>query len=411
MSSPQTPSADAVAQNRQTRRRGLGALAVLVLVAGAATLIYRHMLSSHFEETDNAYVQADVVQITPQIGGTVLAVRAQDTDSVQAGQPLVQLDPADAEVALQQAQAALGQAVRQARSLVANNAVLAAQVQQRQADVARAQSLLQRAQDDLARRSAVRSDGAVSEEEVAHAREQVASGQDALSAAQAALQAAREQALSNQALTEGVPLAQLPSVQAAAARLREAWLATQRTTLIAPLTGAVARRSVQVGQRVAAGSPLMSVIALNQLWVDANFKEGQLAQIKPGQSAALVSDQYGKDVVFHGHVVGVGAGTGAAFALLPAQNATGNWIKVVQRLPVRVALDAHELAEHPLRVGLSMTVEVDVASPASPPAAAASAPSPASVGEPDMAGADALVARIIAANLGPGHVVSPAKAL
>jgi membrane fusion protein (multidrug efflux system) len=217
-----------------------------------------------------------------------------------------------------------------------------------------------RSTDDLKRRQSLNGNGAVSGEELQHAQQQLDSAQSALAASQAGVLAAHEQLASNQTLTEGTHVEQQPSVQLAAARLREAFLATQRTTLLAPVDGYVAKRTAQLGQRVVAGTPLMSVIALNNLWVEANFKEVQLRNIRIGQPVKLVADQYGKKSPFTGTVSGLGAGTGAAFSLLPAQNATGNWIKVVQRVPVRISLDAKQLAEHPLRVGLSMTVEVDV---------------------------------------------------
>jgi membrane fusion protein (multidrug efflux system) len=360
-------------------------------------------VGSHYESTDNAYVQGHVVQITPQIGGTVQAILAEDTDFVMAGQPLVQLDPADARVALDQARASLAQAVRQVRVLYANNATLASQVRLREADALLAQGEVDRAGDDLARRLPLAADGAVSGEEIKHVQTQLASARSALAAAQAGVMAARNQLASNQTLTEGTTLAQHPAVQAAAARVREAWLASRRTTLSAPVDGFVARRTVQLGQRVAAGTPMMSVIPLQQVWVDANFKEVQLRNIRIGQPVVLTADLYGRKVEYAGTVAGLGAGTGAAFALLPAQNATGNWIKVVQRVPVRIQLDPAQLAQHPLRVGLSMYVTVDVSrldgkslADASSPRMAASLPGP---GTPD-ADAEAEVRRVIAANAG-----------
>jgi membrane fusion protein (multidrug efflux system) len=344
-----------------------------------------------------------VVQITSQVGGTVVSILADDTDVVRAGQLLVKLDPADARVALEQAQAQLAQAVREVRTLFANNGTLSAQIQLREADLARAQADLSRAQEDVNRRAPLVADGAVGKEEFQHATAQLAAAKSAMAAAQSAALAAREQLVASQSQTDGISVEQHPSVQRAAAKLRESYLALQRADLVAPVTGTVARRGVQLGQRVAAGAPLMAVVALDQLWVDANFKESQLQSLRIGQPAELVADVYGKKVQYHGKVAGLGAGTGAAFALLPAQNATGNWIKVVQRVPVRITLDPKELAEHPLRVGLSMDVTIDTseqtgatlsAQPRMAPVAATT------VFDAQQAAADADVHRIITASLG-----------
>ena len=340
------------------RKKALTMLSVVVLI-GLAFGGYEYVVGSRVEATDNAYVQGNVIQITPQIGGTVTAILADDTDFVKAGQPLVKLDTADARVALDQAEANLGQAVRQVRTLYANNSTLGAQIALRQNDIARAQTDIERATDDLQRRQALAGNGAVSKEELNHAQNQLAAAQTALAAAKAGVLTAEQQLSSNQAMTAGTTVDTHPSVQAAAAKVREAYLTLHRATLPAPVDGHVAKRTVQLGQRVAAGTPVMSIVALNQLWVDANFKEVQLRNIRIGQPVRLTADLYGKKVAYTGSVAGLAAGTGAAFALLPAQNATGNWIKVVQRVPVRVALDAEELAKNPLRVGLSMEVEVD----------------------------------------------------
>ncbi len=345
---------------RSRRKSGLITLTVVVVVAGLAWAGYEWFVDSHYESTDNAYVQGNVIQITPQIGGTVMAIYADDTDFVKAGQPLVKLDPADAQVALEQSEANLGQAVRQVRTLYANNSALAAQVTLRDVDVAKAQTEIARATEDLSRRQALVGNGAVSKEELDHTRSQLASANSALAAAQAGVVAARQQLASNQTMTDGIRIEDHPSVVAAGTRVREAWLAVKRAALPAPVDGFVAKRTVQLGQRVAAGMPMMSLIALDQLWVDANFKENQLRNIRIGQPVSLTADVYGKKVEYTGTVVGLGAGTGAAFALLPAQNATGNWIKVVQRVPVRVSIDAAQLLKNPLRVGLSMDATVDV---------------------------------------------------
>jgi membrane fusion protein (multidrug efflux system) len=360
MTAPQTPTPAANVASNPTRKRLLITLASVVVVAGLGWTAYEWLVASHYESTDNAYVQGNVIQITPQIGGTVMAILADETDYVKAGQPLVKLDPADAKIALEQASANLAQAVRQVRTLYANNGSLGAQITLRESDVSKAQTEIARATDDLNRRQSLVGNGAVSREELNHAQTQLANGKSALAAALAGVSAAKEQLLSNQAMTDGTSIDQHPSVMAAAAKVREAWLTTQRAALPAPVDGFVARRSVQLGQRVAAGTPLMSIIPLNQLWVDANFKEVQLRHIRIGQPVSLTADLYGKKVEYKGTISGLGMGTGAAFALLPAQNATGNWIKVVQRVPVRVALDAAQLAQNPLRVGLSMEATVDV---------------------------------------------------
>jgi membrane fusion protein (multidrug efflux system) len=271
---------------------------------------------------------------------------------------------------------------------------------------------VQRANDDLNRRMSLVGNGAVSKEELNHAQTALANAKSALNAAQAGVVAAREQLASNQAQTDGTTVEQHPSVQAAAAKVREAWLASQRAALPAPVDGYVAKRTVQVGQRVAPGAPLMSIIPLQQVWVDANFKEGQLRKIRIGQPVTLRADVYGKRVEYHGKVEGLGAGTGAAFALLPAQNATGNWIKVVQRVPVRVALDPKEITEHPLRVGLSMDAEVDVRNQDGKTLADAPRPAAAFKTEAFTAsdkGAEAEVQRVIAANLGRAPSVVAAR--
>lgn len=385
------------------RRRALTALAAVVIVAGGGWGLYEWLVASHYEDTDNAYVQGNVIQITPQIGGTVMAINADDTDFVKAGQPLVQLDPADAKVALEQAEAALAQAVRQVRTLYANNGSLAAQITLRQADIVKAQSDIAKAQDDLQRRRALSGNGAVSKEELNHAETALDNAKSQLAAAQAGVVAAREALASNQSLTEGTSVAQHPSVLAAAAKVREAYLATQRVALPAPVDGYVAKRTVQLGQRVAAGTPMMSIVPLNQLWVDANFKEVQLRNIRIDQPVKLRADVYGKKVEYTGKVAGLGVGTGSAFALLPAQNATGNWIKVVQRVPVRIALDPKEVAEHPLRVGLSMEVKVDTADQSGKTLADTQRTTPVAataVFDAQFKAADDEVAHIIAANLG-----------
>lgn len=308
--------------------------------------VYWATVAQYVEYTDNAYVNGDEVQITPQVAGTVTMIGADDTQFVNAGQVLVQLDQADAEVALQRAESQLARAVRSVRNLYATSAQQQANLQARESDLAKAEQ-------DVARRERLASSGAISKEEVQHAR-------DAVQVAQSALAAARQQVVATSALVDHTTIEKHPEVQSAAAAVKDAWLTNARTALPAPVAGFVAKRSVQLGQRVSPGAPLMAVIPLDKVWVEANFKEPQLAGIRIGQPATLKADVYGSKVEYHGRVTGIGAGTGGAFALLPAQNASGNWIKIVQRVPVRVALDPRELARHPLQIGLSMKAYVDI---------------------------------------------------
>ncbi|KVM13959.1 hemolysin D [Burkholderia ubonensis] len=346
MSDPQQNAASAQAQSNGKRKRMMTLLVAVIVIAAIAYGLYYFLVARFHESTDDAYVNGNVVQITPQVTGTVIAVKADDTQTVKAGDSLVLLDPADSQVALQQAEANLAQTVRQVRGLFVNDDQYRAQVALRQSD-------LSRAEDDLRRRLAVAQTGAVSQEEISHAR-------DAVKGAQASLDTAQQQLASNRALTANTTIASHPNVLAAAAKVRDAYLANARNTLPAPVTGYVAKRSVQVGQRVSPGTPLMSVVPLNAVWVDANFKEVQLNHMRIGQPVELTADIYGSSVVYHGKVIGFSAGTGSAFSLLPAQNATGNWIKVVQRLPVRIELDPKDLEKHPLRIGLSMQVDVNI---------------------------------------------------
>jgi membrane fusion protein (multidrug efflux system) len=367
------------------RKLLLALLGVAVVAAGAAYGAYYMTYARYHQSTDDAYVSGNLVQLTPQVSGTVVAVDADDTQIVKQGDPVVTLDSADAKVALLNAEATLGQTVRQVSGLYVNNDFYAATVAQREADLARANS-------DLKRRQAVADTGAVSGEDIAHAR-------DAVDSAQAALDAARQQAEANRALTDRTTIEQHPNVQAAASKVRDAYLNYARNTLPAPVTGYVARRSVQVGQRVAPGTPLMAIVPLDGVWVDANFKEGQLRHMRIGQPVELTADVYGGSVKYHGRVVGFSAGTGSAFAVLPAQNATGNWIKIVQRLPVRIQLDQRELAAHPLRIGLSMQVDADTRNDSGTQLGAAGTTAyHTDVFAQYGAQADAEIARIIGAN-------------
>ncbi|MDH0495325.1 HlyD family efflux transporter periplasmic adaptor subunit [Comamonas aquatica] len=395
--SSKTPSTSSA--NPAGRRKGLTLVATAVAVAAVAWGGWHWVVASRYQTTDNAYVAGNVVQITPQVGGTVLSIGADDTDYVRAGQVLVQLDPADYLVQLAQAESQLAQTARQTRTLYANNAPLAAQVAQREADLQRLKADAAKARDDVERRRPLTATGAVGKEEFEHAQAVFTAASNAVSAADAAVRAAKAQLAAAEAQTQGSTAEDFPAVMAAAAKVREAYLALQRTRLVAPVDGYVAKRGVQLGQRVAAGAPLMTVVDLHHLWVDANFKESQLADLRMGQKVALTADVYGDKTTYEGQVVGLGAGTGAAFSLLPAQNATGNWIKVVQRVPVRISLAPEALQQHPLRVGLSMDVKVDIRDQDG--LALANAPRTAPVAQTSvydgtLAQADARIARLIA---------------
>ncbi|WP_242130059.1 HlyD family efflux transporter periplasmic adaptor subunit [Sphingobium sp. Sx8-8] len=362
------------APRKSTRQRLFAALACGVALAGTGAYGYNALVASKHAVTDNAYVGADVAQVTPLVGGPVAEVRVQDAQSVHKGDVLVRLDDTDTRIAVARAQAELASTIRKVRGLVATDSGLGAQISARTADenraaaqVASAQSELEKARIDLARRQALAQSGAVSGEELTAMRNAYNTALANVRAAEAArVQAAASRAAAvgtkqaNHVLIDGTPVEANPEVMAARAALAQAQLDLARTVIRAPVDGVVSRRQVQIGQRVQAGAPMMVVVPVQTAYVDANFKEVQLANVRPGQPATLTSDLYGDRVVFHGTVVGFSGGTGAAFAVVPAQNATGNWIKVVQRLPVRIQLDARELARHPLRVGLSMTADVKV---------------------------------------------------
>jgi membrane fusion protein (multidrug efflux system) len=363
----------------------------LFLLAGIGYGAWWLLVGRWHETTEDAYVGGNLVQVTPQVAGVVVAIHADDTDYVNAGQPLVELDKADAEVALSQAEAQLARTVRGVRNLTATSTEAESTVRLRRTDLARAQQ-------DLARRQAVEGSGAVSGEEIQHAL-------DAVAAARASVQAAERQLQAQRAIVEHTTVRDHPDVLAASAKVREAYLTLSRTSLPAPVSGFVARRSAQVGQRVAAGTPLMTVVPLEAVWVDANFKENQLADMRAGQPVELTADAYGNSVTYRGRVAGFSAGTGAAFALLPAQNASGNWIKVVQRVPVRVELERKDLEAHPLQVGLSMHVDVDTHQRGGPRLQKSARSAPAyetRAFAPTDGAADARIERIIAANSGEG---------
>ena len=388
-----------------------GAFVVIGLSFGAYWLLW----GRYHVGTDNAYVAGNLVPVSAQVPGTVVSILADDTDLVEAGTPLLQLDDADARVQLQAAEAALGEAVRAVRGLYASQGEASAGVAQRLSDVQRSQHELDRTQaelnraaDELGRRESLFRRNFISSEALQVARTAVdaaRAGRDAAGAALAQARSAVEQARSQQAgaegLVNGTSLETHPRVLAAAAQLRDASLALSRTSILAPVRGHVAKRSAQVGARVAVGTPLLSIVPDDQLWVEANFKEGELRDVRIGQPVTLSSDLYGSGVEFRGTVAGIASGTGSVFSVLPAQNASGNWIKVVQRLPVRIALAPDGLEEYPLRLGLSMKVSVDVHR--TDGERLASAPRPGSAFHTDVyasraAEADALIARVIRAN-------------
>jgi len=356
------------------RKRLFLVFGIVLAVVAALVIAWQLLFAWRSVATDNAYVGADVAQVTPLVSGPVTAVLVQDTQTVKRGDVLVRLDDADARLALARAEAELAQAERRFRQTAATGQSLQARTVARQADInaARAQVQVQqanveRAQVDYDRRQALSGNGAVSGDELTAATNALRTAQANLALARANLaqvqatrSSAEEESRANLALTQGTTEATNPDVLAARAARDMAQLELERMVVRAPVAGVVARRNVQVGQQIAAGTPVMSIVPVDSLYVDANFKEGQLSHVRAGQQVELVSDLYGDDVVFHGRVAGLGGGTGAAFALIPAQNATGNWIKVVQRLPVRVALDPAELRAHPLRVGLSMEATIDV---------------------------------------------------
>ncbi|MDR3446054.1 MULTISPECIES: efflux RND transporter periplasmic adaptor subunit [Dyella] len=334
------------AKDPAKRRRALLIVTFIFLIAAAAWALLWVFVFSTREKTDNAYVNGNQVAISAQVPGIVVAILADDTQRVEAGQILVKLDSTDADVRLQQNSSALAQAVRQVRQQTesANSA---------DAQVAKARVDLKKAEADLARSAPLVAAQAEAPQNVQHLR-------DAVDQARASLDSAVAQAAASRAVIEGTQIANNPAVEQARANFRAAWIAAQRNNIYAPVTGYVAQRSVQVGNSVQPGQQLMSVVPLHDLWIDANFKENQLRHIRVGQPAKIEADVYGGSVEFHGKVIGLGAGTGSVFSLLPAQNATGNWIKVVQRVPVRIALDNKELDDHPLRVGLSTDVSVDI---------------------------------------------------
>ncbi|WP_339490568.1 HlyD family secretion protein [Pseudomonas sp. EL_65y_Pfl2_R95] len=375
------------AGNKRKRKKWLLIVLLAVVLGGLAFWGWYELYGRWNESTDDAYVNGNVVEITPLVTGTVVSIGADDGDLVHEGQVLINFDPSDTLVGLQSAEANLARTVRQVRGLYSNVDAMQAQVQAQKVAV-------QQAKKDFQRRQSLASGGAISREELSHSN-------DALISAQSALNNAQQQLNSTRALVDDTVIATHPDVLAAAADLRQAYLNNARSALIAPVTGYVAKRTVQLGQRVQPGTPMMAVVPLNQLWIDANFKETQLNKMRIGQAVEISSDLYGDDVTFHGTVDSLGAGTGSAFALLPAQNATGNWIKIVQRVPVRIHINPDELTKHPLRIGLSTVVDVNLHDQ-SGPVLAQQPPVKASyttnVYKQQLADAEALISKLIEDN-------------
>ncbi|MEP7042038.1 MAG: HlyD family efflux transporter periplasmic adaptor subunit [Dokdonella sp.] len=387
---PATPS-NAAASNgtgNGKRRIILSIIALIFIIAGIAWYLLYVFVFSLREVTDDAYVNGNQVTLSSQIDGNVIAVLADDTQRVDPGQVLVKLDPTDSQVNLAKAKSALANAVRQVRQQTEAASQYDAVIVARKLDLTRAEA-------DLKRRQPLLADKAIAPEEVAHARE-------AVDTAKAALDLATRQAAGSHALVDGTDVGENASVLQAKAAFREAWIHAERNAIVAPVGGYVAQRSVQVGSSVKAGQALLTIIPLHDLWVDANLKESQLAHVRIGQPAKIESDLYGSSVEFHGTVVGLGAGSGSAFALLPPQNASGNWIKVVQRVPVRISLDDKELEQHPLRIGLSTAVKVDTHDWTGKMLATAAARTPVAqttVYDRDFAKAEAEADAIVNANL------------
>lgn len=370
---PDQPVSDTALKAK--RKKALGFVALILIIAAILYAIWKLFLS-HSVETDNAYVGAETASITSMVTGQVEQVLVSDTQTVKKGDVLLRVDRRDAEIAVAQAKAEMIKAQRQYKQTQANSSSLNSQIfvsddaiHSAEAKVAEAKAEMDKAQDDLNRREKLSASGAISKEELSTAQSALntakagyASAQAGLAQAKSSQKAAQSNLAANEALIRGADENSTPDVLVAQAKLKQAVLDLERTEIKAPFDGVVTRRNIQVGQRVAPGTVLMMVVPTSQLYVDANFKESQLEKVRPGQKVVLTSDLYGDSIEYHGTVQGFSGGTGSAFALIPAQNATGNWIKVVQRLPVRIKLDPKELAEHPLRVGLSMEAKIDLSS-------------------------------------------------
>ena len=370
---PQIESSETDQAMKTKRKKLLSIFAVILIIIALVYSIY-HIVFGQTVSTDNAYVGAETAEITSMVSGQVAEVKVSDTQQVKQGDVLAIVDPRDAQIALAQAQAELAKAKRQYTQSSANSSSLSSQIMissddinSAKAQVAQSQVAQQQAQQEFDRRNKLSASGAISKEEFSKSQSALDNAQANLKVAQAALAQAESKRKApqsnldaNEALIKGASQSSTPDVLVAQAKVEQAQLDLQRTEIRAPLDGVVARRSIQVGQRVAPGSILMRIVPINQLYVDANFKESQLEKVRVGQTVTLTSDLYGDDVEYHGKVIGFSGGTGSAFALIPAQNATGNWIKVVQRLPVRIQLDSKDLEKYPLRVGLSMEATVDL---------------------------------------------------
>ncbi|MGZ5920187.1 MAG: HlyD family secretion protein [Rhizomicrobium sp.] len=377
---------DASTNNNSRRRRGFLILGVVIVIAALAYGAYWFFDARFYESTDDAYVSGNIVAVTSRENGTVLALHVDNTQTVRRGQLLVEMDPAVVNVNVASAESNLARAVRTVNGEFSHAASSGAQV-------AQAEVALVLARTDYQRRQSASADGAVSGEELAHARDNVRAAEAAVAAARGG----HEQTLSQ---IQGTDVANNPDVLTAEATLRNAIIAQGHMRIVAPVDGVIAQRTVQLGQQVTAGTPLMAVVSLSDVWIDANFKEVQLQDMRIGQPVTVTADIYGGKVTYHGHVEGLGAGSGSAFALLPPQNASGNWIKIVQRVPVRIALDPQELATHPLRVGLSVSASVSIKDTSGPlvTSRVALAQSRADLGEDTNARADAIIARILAEN-------------
>ena len=378
-------STDIRAERAMRRRKGFLIFGAVIVIAGMAYGAWYLIEGRFTESTDDAYVAGNIVAVTSRENATVIALYADNTQAVHRGQLLIEMDPSTAEVDMRAAEAALAHAARSVRGTFASADSYSAQLSQAEVALAQAKSDYQRRQGALS--------GAVSGEELGHAR-------DAVQAAQAAVDSARGGLAQAQSGISGMDIAHNPDVLSAEAQLHAAALMLAHMKIVAPVDGEIAQRTVQVGQHVNAGAPLMAVVPLSDVWVDANFKEGQLARMRIGQPVKITTDLYGSKVVYHGHIAGLGAGSGSAFAVLPAQNASGNWIKIVQRVPVRIALDPSELKDNPLRVGLSVNADVDVTDQSGPRVASTPVSSVmrGDTGEDVGPEVDALVAKILADN-------------
>lgn len=385
MSQENTTEAAPSAQPSKRKRWLFGLVLITLMILGSG-YAYHLFYGQYYESTEDAYVQGNLVTIAPRVNGTVTQVYAESGDYVEQGQPLVTLDPSETQIALERAEANLGQVIRQTRALYNDVENYEAQVKVKEVND-------QQARADYERRRKLAEKGAIAEEEVTHYR-------DALNAAHNELMSTRQALKAKRALTDHIDIAQHPAIKEAIAQLQNAYLNNQYTEIKAPVSGYIAKRSVQLGEQVSTGSDLMVVVPLQQVWIDANFKESQLTQMRIGQPVDITTDLYGDDVHFKGHISSLGIGTGSAFALLPPQNATGNWIKIVQRLPVRITLNKDKLAQYPLRIGLSSTVTVHMAQegPLLPEQATTSPRLSTDIYQNQLQKAHALVARILSAN-------------